>query len=1552
MKKTFLFFFALMCSLTSFADDLLTKDMYHEWDASGAGASIVTESPYCEYHINESAAAAGTAYGNGNVPCKAYADLSAYDQLELTFTEGTPRLLFNRLASDSSSDYFEIKTATSEYLTVAEEGHWVIDLKAIANARDGFVHLNVIKDANYGNVTITEAKLIKVPVEVNLIEGDSYDFEGGTVGSWIGWGNNYQGIEVKTPGYDSEYCMYLKPKVKDATAWTAQACFQFDETLDPEKEYTLHFWAKGSGKLQMFYQNASGGNQLYKSWFEFTEDWQEYTETITPNADTQRVLFSFATADEVYIDNVSFTTLEDPEYKLKEVGSVDVPAIQFDYLGQNGEIGGTTGTVELTEVAALIDCTLDKAVLMCYDLKGDSVIEDMSQFGDDAWFSALGAPVEEGAESTHFVQFSTSGAYAVGTKIDVMEEGAEYKAAWLIANPSTGAYYRVNFTLNDIERPVIEFTKAGEESVVYQDVSFLMDAEQGYVRTLDLTAGLEAIGCTAEEALVYTYFAATKKHVADPLVRYNGAFDVDGLSTSKDAKKYTHVVKLDATTGKVTFGFNQEYNFSSVTTLPATYALVNPTTGATYYYNFKIGAQKVKGEIPLTSGMFFTWDDAGKDAEIEGLFPDFVYCINEKAEPVAHAYGDPNFHSTNFAQLDEYATLHLFFNAGSPVLYFNREADDASYLKITKDGYQILDANGKVNKVKSELLIQEDLEDPYIKEAGEGHWVVSLASISKHLGGFAHLHAIEGYKDAEVNDPYISKGFVKIYKAVLTPGLADLPEKETRKHSAATDEAQEAAFAAFDEFADEDAYDAVVEAVEAATKSADFYAPYVKAINSLDAKGKEVWNSEDNAEFKAQYDEGTVDEVHPADFTEAVKAAQVAQTTAGSTLYFWGSKKATDWKSDQTKAGTTQVLKPANLYLETPVVNPYLPTDPGNCEIKQFANVKGQTQPFTADTYSLYQVIEGLVPNAEYKVQFYAMPIANSEFNAAAAGEDIAQIFANDQAADVEVVASTTQQTPVLQEITAWADQDGTFVYGLKNVAEGGNWYIAQYVDLTLVAMHSDFPDGDYFLYDTAYDEEADAWFGGANSWGTQASLIKHGIPVTLYSVGHNICTINTHTYNNANSHFLGTNGFIDSSETPWTFTNNGDGTWSLSCEAGDLTEGTEGTAGKFLKTLAVVQDGAEPIRWKLVSYADRVAELEGTTKFAPKDATFVIKAADFSRNHFNKNFEAVWNVTAQNCNLSGGANENTCAESWRSSNGFVVSQTITGLPNGFYKLNAQATVCDYDQTFNDLPVVFANDGESQFCVSSKTLTQENGENSMSGCSASFNKGLYQVEPVWAEVTDGTLTVGVKTTRTSVWAVWDNFELEYYGENATLAKDDPLYEIVASGKVEIAADKAGEIKSEKLYKANLENALGGEVQGYYAISANEGLTFNPFQWSTFTGVYNLQGEVVNLYSKDAYVFVDYDNIQEDAVTVKTLDAPEGIEFIHTYFIAVNNDNAKAVLVDVQITFGAQNGSDATSIDTVKTATEAAEAYDLTGRKVSSMTKGGIYIVGGKKVLVK
>lgn len=97
----------------------------------------------------------------------------------------------------------------------------------------------------------------------------------------------------------------------------------------------------------------------------------------------------------------------------------------------------------------------------------------------------------------------------------------------------------------------------------------------------------------------------------------------------------------------------------------------------------------------------------------------------------------------------------------------------------------------------------------------------------------------------------------------------------------------------------------------------------------------------------------------------------------------------------------------------------------------------------------LYQKIEGLIPGI-YKVDFYA--VANHAREGSAFGDGIAQLYANATTEDITVIDQdwcTLADYP--RTLTTKVFSDGVLEYGIQNVAQGGQWYVAKASQLTLV---------------------------------------------------------------------------------------------------------------------------------------------------------------------------------------------------------------------------------------------------------------------------------------------------------------------------------------------------------------------------------------------------------------------------------------------------------------------------------------------------------------------
>ena len=371
---------------------------------------------------------------------------------------------------------------------------------------------------------------------------------------------------------------------------------------------------------------------------------------------------------------------------------------------------------------------------------------------------------------------------------------------------------------------------------------------------------------------------------------------------------------------------------------------------------------------------------------------------------------------------------------------------------------------------------------------------------------------------------------------------------------------------------------------------------------------------------------------------------------------------------------------------------------------------------------------------------------------------------------------------------------------GVSSTKEAG------YADFTIEGLASSdvtfepaqLSDGRYYLKNVG----AQLWLGAGNSWGTQASLLPHAEYVTLHA-GDGYYTIESQVNNGGSSYWLGNNGYMDNSEAAKVYIALGsDGYYRLTDADNGSTLGYDGET-------TVLYAAATGINacWQILTEEEMLAGLATATAEAPVDATWKILDPNFGRNNVNV---SAWTVS-DNCtnkNLSGGNNVNNCAESWHSA--FDICQTLTGLPNGTYTLKAQGF---YRQDGNDeenMPVFYANDQTARFPL------KEGSENSMSEASVSFSAGTYTIAPITVFVTDSTLQIGVKSDNLTMWCIWDNFELTYYGPDYTyidnydellakateLAESDNLTEAVVAAlsaaiamSIDTADDRAAAIEA-------------------------------------------------------------------------------------------------------------------------------------------------------------
>ncbi len=294
-------------------------------------------------------------------------------------------------------------------------------------------------------------------------------------------------------------------------------------------------------------------------------------------------------------------------------------------------------------------------------------------------------------------------------------------------------------------------------------------------------------------------------------------------------------------------------------------------------------------------------------------------------------------------------------------------------------------------------------------------------------------------------------------------------------------------------------------------------------------------------------------------------------------------------------------------------------------------------------------------------------------------------------------------------------------------------------------SFYSEIAAGDFYIMNAATGK----FLGGANDWGTHASIINHGIPFTV-AVADGKYTLDSHTYNNSTDHFF--NGsYVDQPSTKLDIVALGDGKYSISTGENAFVTAL---AGNTKVESNAANANSTFAQWYFLSKTDRDNMLEAATEDNPADATYYIKEANISRNLRVSYNKSGWtNIAYGDDKNQEKGNYN--AQVW---NGTVnVYQTIENLPNGTYTLKMQGFSSGTDVK------LYANS------VEIGVLAKPDGISSQSAAAAAFTKGEY-VNTLSVTVTDHTLKIGLKgDCSDGKWLCYDNFEL-YMTEYAT----DPL----------------------------------------------------------------------------------------------------------------------------------------------------------------------------------
>lgn len=320
-------------------------------------------------------------------------------------------------------------------------------------------------------------------------------------------------------------------------------------------------------------------------------------------------------------------------------------------------------------------------------------------------------------------------------------------------------------------------------------------------------------------------------------------------------------------------------------------------------------------------------------------------------------------------------------------------------------------------------------------------------------------------------------------------------------------------------------------------------------------------------------------------------------------------------------------------------------------------------------------------------------------------------------------------------------------------------------------------PSGNYYLY----NNESGLFIAGGNKWDTQAIVAETGLDFTI-AMQSNGYTLDSNVSNGGDSHYLGSNFYVDGNPFEWTFAKAGTINGK---QAYTITNGTDYLSSPTTVNTALTTTtnaNAASAKWLLLTRNDLMKMLEDASQSNPVNATFLLPDARFGRN----------DARIENWNGNPTCNGHADAD-WGNFNGekfnttFDVYQLITDAPNGIYEISMQgyyrcggyndaatkraasteelnALLYGNDQT-QPLPSIFEDAGSSKKEKNDVSTTYGYIPNGQAGASHYIHDGLYKIGPLRFTVENGSLRVGVKKTVAVAndWTLFDDFRLMYLG---------------------------------------------------------------------------------------------------------------------------------------------------------------------------------------------
>lgn len=288
--------------------------------------------------------------------------------------------------------------------------------------------------------------------------------------------------------------------------------------------------------------------------------------------------------------------------------------------------------------------------------------------------------------------------------------------------------------------------------------------------------------------------------------------------------------------------------------------------------------------------------------------------------------------------------------------------------------------------------------------------------------------------------------------------------------------------------------------------------------------------------------------------------------------------------------------------------------------------------------------------------------------------------------------------------------------------------------------------------------------------------------------------------------------------------------------------------------------------QWEMLTKEQMKEEMFKANAENPVNASWLMSNPNFDRNLNTSKWDnsisgdatRMWSNYGDNEDgmNEGGLNDNLCAEAYVNkcpkthigscdhATTWDINQTLTGVPNGWYRVSCQAfqrisnsntTTATIQLYGNDVAqqveLMYNLKAETTNAIGSKKDGNYYYPDNMSEASQYFLKGYYQ-NYVWVNVTNGMLKVGVRKTSdtgksNTAWCCFDNFQLYYFGAEKP-ADELGVNVIEETRKVELVDEAwkmSGTWSEENM--AELNSKISGENAKLVLDATNANLVCRP-----------------------------------------------------------------------------------------------------------------------------